>query len=179
MLYPFSITVLASPPSLASSAPRSSSLGFRKVAQVEDGWRMSHSRDWPQHHLQVAMQVDRTQKRRAALVGRRDGREVTVTCAMSGQARAGCMAGHAVGLRPVSLRPRWQPVRTAQSRRRETKGGRWDEEGMELMERGESKQRASAADGQPMATRSTDGWPESSAQAGHQWGSGRGRWPGC
>ncbi|KAI1308581.1 hypothetical protein F5Y03DRAFT_92361 [Xylaria venustula] len=112
------------PPSLASSAPRSSSLGLRKLAQVEDGWRMSHSRDWPQHHLQVAMQVDRTQKRRVALVGRRDGREVTVTCAMSGQARASCMAGHAVGLRPVSLRPRWQPVRTAQSQRRETRGGR-------------------------------------------------------
>ncbi|KAI0431212.1 hypothetical protein F5Y09DRAFT_202349 [Xylaria sp. FL1042] len=125
------------------------------------------------------MQVDRTKKRREAQVGRRDGLKATVICAMSGQARAACRAGHAVGLRPVSLRPSWQPVRTAQSREGETRettgwgqGCSWDGEGM-----GKWGICSAALDRRP--GKGQEKQRKDSARVGRQWGSGGARWPGC
>lgn len=73
-----------------------SSPALRKVGQVEDGWRMSHSHggqlEW---NLQVAMQVYRTNKRIEAHFYRRDALQTTVLCAMSGQIEGRLQAGHA------------------------------------------------------------------------------------
>ncbi|KAI1116284.1 hypothetical protein F5Y14DRAFT_459349 [Nemania sp. NC0429] len=57
------------------------SVALRNSGQVQDGWRMSHSRDRLEGNLQVAMQVDRTKKRMEGRLKRRDEREATVTCA--------------------------------------------------------------------------------------------------
>ncbi|KAI1363781.1 hypothetical protein F5Y08DRAFT_234173 [Xylaria arbuscula] len=139
-----------------------SSLILRKVAQAADGWRMSHSRDGPRENLQVAMQVYRTEKRREALVGRRDGLEATVICGMVGQVEAACMAGHAVGLRPVSLRPSCQPVRTAQLQRRETSDGFWIGSDAEKQRIGRGREGSTGTgwdhrSGRPLLERGTNG----------------------
>ncbi|KAI0913911.1 hypothetical protein F4823DRAFT_558494 [Ustulina deusta] len=99
------------------------------------------------------MQEYRTEKRSAALVGRRDRREVTVICAMSGQAEAALHAGHAVGLRPVSLRPSCQPVRTTQLERRETRGGSECGNGMGRAQRLDRLGALPCASGAPMGRR--------------------------
>lgn len=83
---------------------------------------MSHSRDRLEWNLQVAMQVYRTEKRMEGQLNRRDEREATVMCAVSGQ-----IEGHPHGwacrrIAPVSLRPTCQPVREIRTSWRKTWG---------------------------------------------------------
>ncbi|KAI1157023.1 hypothetical protein F4825DRAFT_446104 [Nemania diffusa] len=82
MLYPFTITPTI-PPLLSAELCSQPSLVLRNIGQVEDGWRMSHSRDRLEQNLQVAMQVYRPKKRMEAQFDRRDGRKATVICALS------------------------------------------------------------------------------------------------
>ncbi|KAI1167565.1 hypothetical protein F5B18DRAFT_600445 [Nemania serpens] len=83
---------------------------------------MSHSRDRLEWNLQVAMQVYRTEKRMEGQLNRRDERETTVTCVVSGR-----VEGHPHGwacrrIAPVSLRPTCQPVREIRTKLEEDVG---------------------------------------------------------
>ncbi|KAI0446270.1 hypothetical protein F4803DRAFT_62840 [Xylaria telfairii] len=91
---------LGPPLAIGKAQYAQSSLVLRIDGQVEDGWRMSHGRDWLRCHLQGAMRVDWTEKRREAQFDGRDGLKVTVMCAMNGQIDGRLQAGHAAGLHP-------------------------------------------------------------------------------